>query len=95
MRKKRKKSRVVEKMEVDEKGYLVTKMVTEEYTDDEPSPVKSQPVKPKSSGQTINFDGDDTSGSSKREKPAPAPTKKKVIVPVSQKSISSFFGAKK
>ena len=42
---KRKKKVLTERVTVDEKGYMVTEKVTEEVTDDEPSPKKPSPVK--------------------------------------------------
>merc|ERR1711871_1462846 len=44
---KRKKKVLKEKFSTDEKGYMVMEMVTEEVTDDKPSPAKSI-FKPKS-----------------------------------------------
>merc|ERR1711871_1159172 len=77
---KRKKKVLKEKFSTDEKGYMVMEMVTEEVTDDEPSPKKPSPAKsifkPKSTTD-IASDG----GNANAKKPQ-------------QKGLMSFSGKK-
>lgn len=71
---------------VDSKGYMVTEMVMEEVTDDEPSPKKAAPPVAKQQ-QTLKLGGSD--------KPAAKPASKKAQVNApQQKGISSFFSKK-
>lgn len=79
---KRKKKKLVEKVTMDDKGYMVTEMVTEEVTDDEPSPKKPSPkksiVKPKPEPAVTKKDSTDGS----------------IVKKPQQKGLMSFFGKK-
>ena len=86
-------------MFADEKGYLVTQMVSEEVTDDEQSPVSKKTDQfAENSRNFANSDKKD-SNQEKANKLASATTNKKKTMPAvpaagSQKSISSFFTKK-
>jgi hypothetical protein len=101
--KKKTKMKAVEKMLMNDRGYMVTTLVEEEVTDDEDEQQAVRAAaavvaagKKQQQQQAASAAGASASSGAAKPKPAPAPPKKgAAAAPGPQKGMMSFFGAKK